>query len=231
MKLLLSFFCIFLNSDHSFAQDTPIVVNAGAKLNDVILLRDLFQYPEFLNGEVLFRDGKVTKARLNYNRLTDEMIFISGRGDTLALDNEHTIKFISIDKDTFYFDQGYILLIKSNKVLKLGIKQGFKLVDKKKETAYGLPSSSGSVSSYSSYDNGKMLHHLKVNEQATIIKVTQYYFGDKYNRFVFATKKNLIDLFPECESQLKTFCKKNKIDFTRKIDLEKAVTFLYITCH
>jgi hypothetical protein len=230
MKLLVFLFSIHVISNHSIAQDTAFIVNAGQKVNDVIPIKDQYHYAEFLNGKVFYRDGGVTEAKMNYNRLTDEMLFIGHGGDTLALANEATIKFISIKKDTFYFDQGYILLVGSNNVSKLGAKQGFKLVDKKKEAAYDLPSSSASVSSFSSFNDGKISHPLKMNQQSVFIKYTQYYFRDKYDHFVLATRKNLVELFPKCEQQLKKFHKKNRINFTKEVDLKNVITFMDSHC-
>lgn len=216
--------------ERSFAQDTSFLVNAGTKLNDMFPVKHLFHYPEFLAGKVFFRDGKVSEARMNYNRLTDEMLFIGKTGDTLALDNEPTIKLICINDDTFYFDKGYVMLVRSNDVVKLGMKRGFKQGDKRKETGYDMMSSASSVSSLSSLYDDKRIYSLEVKEQALVFSVTAYYFSDKYNHFVPATEKNLADLFPEYTRLLNEFCKKNRIDFDRIRDLQTVMSFLSGTC-
>lgn len=206
------------------AQDTSLTVGATTKLNQVIPAHQQYQYLNFFDGKVQFKDGKVSVAKMNYNILTDEMHFITAGGDTLALDNEPTINFVCVAKDTFYFDNGYIMLVNSVGLLKLGVKQRFRIVDKKKQAGYDQMSSSSSVSNLSSYDDSRSLRQLNVEEQLTIIKVSQFYFSDKFNHFVLATQKNLAEIFPNCDEQLKKFCKENKIDFARGRGLLELVS-------
>ena len=132
MRSLVWLFLILLLSERSLTQDTSFVVNAGSRIDEAIPAKDLYEYSEFLIGKVIFRDGRVVEARMNYNRFTDEMFFIKGNGDTLILDNEETIRLINIKKDSFYFNKGYILLVQSNNSARLGVKHSFRLADKKK---------------------------------------------------------------------------------------------------
>lgn len=215
---------------HSFTQDTSFVASAGTKPGDVIPAKDIYQYATFLSGKVFFRDGTVSEGKMNYNRLTDEMLFMDQNGDTLAIDNEPTIRFVRIEKDSFYFDQGYIRLLKGGNVVKLGAKQGFKPGDKRKQTGYDMMSSASSVSSSSSLDDGKRSYPLEVKEQTVVFRTTLYYFGDRYYHFVLATEKNLLALFPQYSVPLNTFCKKNKIDFSSRRDLERVMSFLVNSC-
>lgn len=214
----------------SFVRDTSFVVNAGTKLSDAIPAAYLFHYPGFLDGKVFFRDGKLSEAKMNYNRLTDEMLFIAKSGDTLAIANEPTVRLICIEKDSFYFDRGYILLVKSNGAVQLGVRQGFQPGDRRRPTGYDMMSSTSSVTSLSSLHDGKKLYELEVKEETSFSTVTQFCFGDKYNHFVPATEKNLVDLFPDCAGALKQFCKKNNVSFRRKEDLEAVISFLTTSC-
>ena len=210
-----------------FAQNTTsIAVKAGSNIMDVLSTADVFHYPQFTSGKVLFKDGISAEAKLNYNRLLDEMHFIDPKGDTLAIANEKTIKFIVIDKDSFFYDQGYVRLLYGNNVVKLAIKQVWKVVDTKKTGAYNMASSVSSISSKSSYFDGRRFHKITVNENVVLSKVEQYYFGDKYNRFVLANKKNLLMLFAKEQRRIEMYLKENKVDFNNKDDLEKVVQFL-----
>jgi hypothetical protein len=229
MKSSLLLLFTFLLVKHSFTQDTSFIIEAGKKVNDVIPAKMQYQYREFLNGKVFFRDGNVFEGKLNYSRLMDEMQYTTEGGDTLALDNEPTVKFVCIDKDTFCFDHGFVMLIKGNDAIKLAIKHGFRLVDMKKAAGYDMMSSTSSVSSVSSLNDGTISHQLTVKGQMKLSEVAQYYFGNKYGHFVLATKKNLIDLSPHC-MQLKHFLKANHINFSKRNDLERVVSFLGEGC-
>jgi hypothetical protein len=65
-------------------------------------------FTPFITGSVYFKDDTRAVAKMNYNRLYDEMLFLDPKGDTLALKDENNIKFIALDKDTFYYNGGYI---------------------------------------------------------------------------------------------------------------------------
>jgi hypothetical protein len=54
-----------------------------------------------------------------------------------------------------------------------------------------------SVGYLSSGQDAAKSKELIMNAETVIRKETQYYFGDKYNHFVRASKKKLLDLFPQ----------------------------------
>ena len=89
-----------------------------------------------------------------------------------------------------------------------------------------MMSSTSSVTSYSSLHDGNKLHQLEIKEQTMFSTATQFYFGNKYNRFVLATQKNLLDLFPKGAALLKDYCKRNHIDFGKRADLEKLISYV-----
>ena len=163
MKSILTFLFAFVLNGYLFCQDSIFVINAGVKVNDVIPAEASYHYKDFMSGKVVFRDENVSEGKLNYSMLMDEMHFINERGDTLAVDNEPTISYVSIDKDTFYFDKGYFMLIKNYQSIKLCIKQGFRFGDRKKKAAYGMESSTSSVSSYNSLNDGRIVRPLEFN--------------------------------------------------------------------
>jgi hypothetical protein len=227
MKVLPLLFFSLLYKISLFSQDTSfITVKAGQHITDVFTTADIFYYPQFTYGKVFFKDGNTAEAKMNYNRLLDEMHFIDPKGDTLALANEKTIKFITLGKDSFYHNEGYLRRVSGNNVGKLAVKQVWRFADKKKASAYNITSSVSSISSRSSYYDGRRFHNLAVKEDIVLSKVEQYYIGDKYNRFVLAGKKNLLMLFPKEQNRIDMYLKENKVHFSNKEDLEKIVQFL-----
>lgn len=214
----------------SFSQDSIYVVNAGVKVNDVIPATEIFQYTEFRNGKVLYRNGDISEGRMNYSRLVDEMLFISEKGDTLALKDEPTIRYVCVGNDSFYFDHGYIMLLKNARNIKLGIRTCFRFIDKARVAAYDGMSSTSSVTSLSSLDDGKASHQLEVKELSSLVKDTLYFLGDRFDHFVPSTRKSLLGFFPDCSKQVNKFCKKNKIDFENGNDLERTISYAEEIC-
>ncbi|HET6769698.1 MAG TPA: hypothetical protein VFH08_19960 [Chitinophagaceae bacterium] len=224
MKLLLLFilgYCCRLQ-----AQDSTIVVKAGMSINESVSMTDLYQYPQFVYGRVFFMPGDSGAAKLNYNRLLDEMQFIDPKGDTLNIANARTIKFIRINADVFFYDDGYVKLIKDTNGIKLAEKQTLKPSDKTKIGAYGMASPTSAIDSYGTLIDARGVYKLVPREDITLAKKTEYYFGDKYNRFVWATKKNLLQQFPKQGRALNVYLKENNVNFYSIEDLNKLLRFL-----
>ena len=228
MKIFLLLLIIFINYSKASAQDSTLVtIKTGSSIKDVLKTTDIFYYPKFISGNAFFRDGAKATALMNYNRLFDQILFINSNRDTLALTDEKTIKFITLEKDTFYYDEGYLRLVTSNSVIKLAEKQNWEVADVRKMGAHNTPSTTFAIASISTLVDifGKS-HDLILNEDVILRKVTNYYFGDKYNLFVPASKKNLLSLFPKEQKSLANYLKENKVNFTKKNDLEKLTQFL-----
>ena len=230
MKALLLLLFITGFSGLSAQDSTLVTIKAGNRMKDVLAPSDIFHYPQFTNGKVFFRSGSKAVAKMNYSRLFDQMLFIGPKGDTLALADEKTIKFIVVDQDTFYYDEGCIRLIADYGVVKLAEKQLWVVADVRKIGTHDRPTSTVAVTSLSNYSDGTASraksYDLLINEDILIRKETHYYFGDEYNRFVRASKKKLLLLFPKEQISIENYLKENKVDFDKKDDLEKLAQFI-----
>src|SRR5258705_3143099 len=102
LVVILSFsLCVVAQSRKSFS------VNPGKKIVEEIPITDIYRYAEFKMGEVSLKNGTAANVKLNYNSVFGEMQYIDPKnGDTLSLAEEKNIKFIAVEKDTFYFDEG-----------------------------------------------------------------------------------------------------------------------------
>ena len=230
MKALLLLFLILIGYSDLVAQDSTLVtVKAGEKIENVLKSSDIYFYPQFVYSKVLFKDGKVADPYMNYNRLYDQMLFISEKGDTLALTDVKNIEFIVNDWDVFYYSGGYLRLIADDTVIKLAERQIWTVVDVRKMGTFNTPTNTVAITSVGYFSNGKdaaKSKELIMNAETVIRKETQYYFGDKYNHFVRASKKRLLSLFPKEEHNIENYLKENKVNFDKKDDLEKLCKFL-----
>ena len=230
MRSLLLLFIILIGYADLSAQDSTFVtIKTGQNVKDVLTPSDIYYYPQFTNGKVFLRDGSMAVGKMNYNRLYGQMLFINPIGDTLALADEKNIKFIVIDKDTFYYDGGYLRLMANGGVVKLTEKQIWVLADIRKIGTHNRPTTTVAVTSFSSYTDGRDAAKSKdliMNEDVVLRKETQYYFGDKYNLFVPASKKGLLQVFPKEQREIDNYLKENKVNFNKKEDVEKLYQFL-----
>lgn len=227
MKALLYFLAAFFCCNQSSAQDRSfITLKAGTSINDGVPVADLYQYLTFTDGKVYFRDGHVTDAKLNYHKYLDEMQFVNYKGDTLTVDNEETIKLIVVANDTFYYYKNYIRHIATADKLKLGARESLQIADEKKASAYDMTSSVSSIKAANTFSDGRYMTRINVKTDILLGKITYYYFGDEYNRFMPASKKNLFELLPKKRNQIKEYLRTNEVNFSNKNDLEKLLLFL-----
>ena len=230
MKILLLLLFVSINYLNLSAQDSTLVtIKAGYRVKDVLSTPDIYYYPQFTNGKIFLRDGSRAGAKFNYTRLYDQMLFIDPKGDTLALANEKTIKFIVVNKDTLYFDEGYVRLIANYGEVKLAEKQIWVVADVRKMGTHDTPKNTVAITSVANLaDPGGRAksYDFLLNEDIIIKKETQYYFGDEYNHFVRASKKKLLLLFPKDQLSIENYLKENKVDFDNNGDLEKIAQFL-----
>src|SRR4051812_23954483 len=126
---LLTIFSIMLCGHYVFAQTDRWTIKPGENIDTALPAYVKFHYPRFTQGSVFFRDGTRSDALLDYNLLTEEMQFIAPKGDTLAVTNESTIKYIAIGSDTFFYDKVYMRLIAGNITAKLAKKEDLAVSD------------------------------------------------------------------------------------------------------
>src|SRR5215218_7967263 len=86
-------------------------VAPGEPVGDALLkAKAMYQYPQFSQAQVLYKNGNTGGGPMNYNRLLGEMQFINQQGDTLTMDNGKEVNFITLGTDTFYYYDGFLQL-------------------------------------------------------------------------------------------------------------------------
>ena len=210
------------------AQDSTIIIKAGKSFIESVAITDLYQYAQFTYGKVFFKAGDSTTAKLNYHRFLEAMQFIDYKGDTLKIANAAMIKFIRINNDVFYYDDedGYMNLVKDTNGIKLAAKRTLRITSRSKIGAYGMESPTSSIGTYGTLITQTNVYNLVPQEDITLTKKTEYYFGDKYNQFALATKKNLSQQFSKQSRTLNAYLKDNNIDLNKREDVEKLLQFL-----
>lgn len=226
MKKILYIICsIFLLNTCLFAQKNELItVKAGTKVIDYFPVRERYRYPDFSNGQLVFRNGKVIPGRFNYNILLGEIEFIKSR-DTLSINNKNDISLIVVAQDTFFYDNGYIELIHGGPV-KVGLMQNIRLKEIQRRGAMGTINRSSSMDTYNSMSLTGNIYDLVPDEDWVFQKAENYFFSTSENSFNQFTKKNLIEAFPQKEEAIKGYLKSNKPHFDSREDLLKLTEYL-----
>jgi hypothetical protein len=196
----------------------------GEKAGHVIPKTEIFSYPEFKPGSVLFKSGNYADALLNYNALYGDMQFIDHKGDTLGINNENTIKMIVVEKDTFYYDKYYLKLIAVHDKLLLAERQFFSFVNRQKKGGFG-ELSSASIETYNTTSYAGFSKDIVAHEIITMGKYRTLYIGDKYNHFLPVNKKNLQEIYAKREKEIAVYLKENNVNFFNEEDVQKLINY------
>src|SRR6185503_10932102 len=144
-KFLLASFAIVASFQITAQTNKKFTVEPGQKIVEAIPVTDLYLHPQFTLGTVQLKDASEAVVKLNYNYVFGEMQYIDPKtGDTLSLAEEKNIRFVAIEKDTFYFDEVWLEFIAGNSMLKMAKKKLLEMSNREKLGALESPTS-GSI--------------------------------------------------------------------------------------
>ena len=223
-KFIFAFTCVYAFTVN--AQDkVRYTINPGEKLVEKIPREEIYRYPLFELAFISFKDGSTMSSWIKYNILFGEMQFIDPNHDTLSIAEEKNIRFIAVEQDSFYFDNGWIEQIASTGNLKLARKKKIEVSNKEKIGGMDIPTF-GAVETNTKYTGSQNMKDLVAKEKLTYTVYNTYFIGDKFNYFVPATKKSLLKLYGKKQDKLEDFLDENKIDFLKEDDLRKVFGFI-----
>ncbi len=200
-------------------------VKPGEKISESLPKEALYLYPQFKDGVVNFKNTNVGASRLNYNRLLDEIQFIDEKGDTLSLADDAIISSVYIDRDTFYYYQGYVKMISDVKKVKFAIKKKLALSNKQKVGGMG-ELSSASIDTYEKMSTDQGIKDIISTQLLTFSEYTNFFIGDFYNHFKPLNKKTLLNMFAKQQTIIEIYLSENSINFFKEEDVKKLIGFL-----
>lgn len=185
----------------------------------------VYRYPAFSEAAVVYRNGLMVGGRFNYNITLDEMHFITGAGDTMALASPDSIDFIQLNGSRyFYFRRGFLQTIDTTHGIVLAFHQVITaikgsdngpVVSMEKERFMTNDYFEGNGQVYNIGEKGK--GHMYAKEV--------FYFGDNYGHFARAGKEFLLQKLPEHEAALKEYLKNHHTNFNDLEDLVMLFSF------
>jgi len=224
-KILFLLFILSYSFSVSAQSKKTFSVGPGKKIAEEIPITEIYKYAVFTMGEVAFRNGTAANVKLNYNSVFGEIQYIDPKnGDTLSLAIEKDIRFIAVEKDTFYFDEGWIELIGGTPEVRIGKKKLLELTNREKLGAMEAPGFA--VETYTKYTGSQHMKDLVAKEKLTFTEHISYYFGDRFNHFSRANKKGLYKIYGDAHERVDKWITENKIDLNNEEDLKKLSVYL-----
>lgn len=184
-----------------------------------------YLFPEFTKGIVLMKTGVRNEALLNYNSLTEEMIF-DNRGSKLALDQLEAVDTVYInDKKFCPMGNKFVEMLYHSKY-DLFVEHKCELKDPGKPAGYGGISQTSAISTYSTYFSGNRVYDLKLPEGIETKPFIEYWLRKNGKLTKFVSIRQLIKLFGEKKKIIKLYVKENAVDYDNQESVVGLMRFL-----
>jgi hypothetical protein len=190
----------------------------------LVPVKGIYRFSSFNEGSIVFRNGIISGARMNYNIFFDEMHFVSQDGDTLALAAPVTVSFINLNGSRFYYSKGYIQAIDNFNGIILGFKQLLTAQQQRKE-GYGRVHLSEGVNTYGFFTGDGQRFMTAENNEVQVFAKEYYFFGDADGGFLKSSKDYLYQHYPKHRAAIGEFLKTHHSNFNKLDDLLEVLKF------
>jgi hypothetical protein len=203
---------------------TVLIVTSGPGEMMLFAQNDTSMYiiPEFEMGKVKMRDGRTDSALMDYNTVTQEMIFFQ-EGKMLALDDLDNIDTVYIGQRIFmpFGKVFYELLVKGP--VSLFVQHKTNPVSGGSPSGYGGSTETGATTNYASLTNSVHNYKLKLPDQYHLIDATIFWVRWNNKFYKANSSAQIKKIFPEKAKEIKQFIKKNNIDTRKNEDLVRLI--------
>lgn len=182
---------------------------------------------EFTKGSVLMKSGQQHQALLNYNTLSEEMIF-EDKGRKLALSKEEKeeVDTVYIAGRKFFVMDGRFVELVYRSVYELYAEHRCDVKFPGKPAAYGGTSETSSISSYSGVYSGGILYELKLPDDYKIKPYVIYWLKRDGDIVKFASLRQLNNIFSDRKDKVKEYVSLNKTDYNDQESMIGLIRYL-----
>lgn len=184
-----------------------------------------YLFPEFTKGVVLMKNGIKNETLLNYNSLTEEMIF-ENNGTKLAIGQPELVDTVFIKGRKFFLLNGKFVELINNSKYKLYAEHKCTIKDPGKPAAYGGTSQTSATSTYSSFFTGGQVYDLKLPEGYETKPFVDYWLVKDGEVSKFLSIRQLAKLFNEKDNSFKEFVKKHDVKYTDQSGIIELIRYL-----
>ncbi|HAK00456.1 MAG TPA: hypothetical protein DCM62_10575 [Bacteroidales bacterium] len=186
-----------------------------------------YLFQEFTVGTVHLMNGETTRALLNYNLLTEEMVF-ANRGQMQAISEEYAnrIAQIVIADRTFFMHEGnFVELLYSNGI-RLYADYKARINDPGSAAGYGMRSQTAVSSRYLRLHFETAVYNLELPEDLVPIPFTHYWLKKNGRYHEVSNISQFRRIYPNRRDALREFQNANTIDFNDPATILRLVKHL-----
>jgi len=181
-------------------------------------------FPKFSWGIVKLKTGEKNKAMLNYNTVTQELVFMQKK-EFLVLDNPQDIDTVFLWNKIFLpFDKAFYELAVMAPV-SLFIQHKSYVEQPGVPTGFGAKSQTAGPTSVARYYGARGPIDLKLPSDYKVIDDTEYWIKRESGFDNFDTKKKFLKIFPDKKDELEKYIKQHNIDFENSVKVVELVVY------
>ena len=183
-----------------------------------------FIFKDYAIGEVLMKNGNKHSARMNYNAVTEKMVF-EQNGQLLDLANLNTIDTVYLHGKKFTPVKGAFFEKIETTPIPLFVQHKRKLVRSKKKVGFGETSELATTYGYSSAElDGYNLNLPLIDNYEVTINPIFWVLKDGSMKS-FSTERQLLKIFSKKKNEIKEYIKNEKLNIEDIDDVTKIITF------
>jgi len=199
------FYCILISS--------LIFISSYAQSNYIETAHYLF--PEFTQGIILMKAGARNKAMLNYNSLTEEMIFENnGQKKAIGINEILLVDTVFIKARKFIALNGKFVELVYHSKWDLYVEHKCKVEEQGKPAGYGGTSQTGAATVVSSlYTQGRVVYDLKLPDDYKTKPYSIYWLKKNGELYMFMNMRELKKLYEDKKELFKKYLKINRVKY------------------
>ena len=183
-----------------------------------------YYFQNFTPGQAKLKGGQVQTPMLNYNTVTEKMVFTRD-GKYYDISNPEMIDTVIVMGNRFVPVGRLFYEVLLTGPVALFIQHKGELLSAGKQVGYGGTSQLASSVYVTSVELSGGRYNLPLPAEF-IVKVTPVYWIRRNNEMSsFLTEKQFINLYPERTKEIKAFIKDNRIKIENREHLKKLVNF------
>jgi len=203
-----------------------VFIATSAQTNNIEPSHYLF--PEFTQGVILMKDGKRNDALLNYNALTEEMIF-ENNGQKRAIDINEILLVDTVfikDRKFVVLNEKFVELVHHSQ-WDLYVEHKCKVEQQGKPSGYGGTTQTGAATSVSSlYSQGRVVYDLKLPDDFKTNPYVIYWLKKNGELNQFINMRELKKFYEDRKDLFKKYSKTNRVKFQDQESIIQLIEYL-----
>jgi hypothetical protein len=191
---------------------------------DTAKLISQYLFPKFSNGKVRFKAGSIREAVMNYNLVSEKMVFEQG-GKLLDMVSTETMDTIYLQNKKFIPQDKIFLEVVMSGRIPFFIQHKADLMSPGKPAAYGGTSQTTATTSITTLHTSSGTYNMKLPDDFTVRPSPVYWIIVKGKMEKFVNERQFLKAFGSNQPEIRKYINSNKIRFEKTDDVIRLINY------